>query len=119
MKRLTRITVVQAAAVCLLAGLYGCGGSGSTPGSSVTPEAPKSTGSLVLVDGGSINIGDNAVAKASPAHDVTVSGFYISKYALTVDEWDAYTNATGKPLWVDTNNSGRGQNPVYEISWYD
>jgi formylglycine-generating enzyme required for sulfatase activity len=116
MIRITRNSAVQAAAICLLVGLYGCGGSSDA----TTPAPPaKVNASLVAVDGGTATIGNAAVAKAAPVHDVTVSDFYISKYAITVDEWDAYTNATGKPLWVDTNSSGRGQNPVYEISWYD
>lgn len=116
MKRLRRITAVQAAAVCLLAGLYGCGDNGTTS----TTTTPSTVGSLVPVDGGTISIGDNTPnTKPFPAHDVTVSDFYISKYELTFDEWDAYTADTGKPQLVDVNNAGRGQNPVYNIDWYD
>ena len=110
-------SAVQAAALMLLVGLYGCGGSSdSTP--AAAPAAAKTT-ALVAITGGTITIGDNAVAKAAPAHDVTVSDFYISKYELTFDEWDVYTKATGKPDLVDVNGAGRGQNPVYNISWYD
>jgi len=196
MKRLTRITALQAAALCILAGIYGCGGSGSSTPPTVSSATVNNTaltapadvgitatatlgdgtitkveffngttklgevttapyvftwknvaagtyeitvvatdskgasaskkvsvtvadGGLVLIDGGSITVGDNAVAKAAPAHNVTVSDFYISKFELTFDEWDAYTKATGKPDLVDVNAAGRGQNPVYNIDWYD
>ncbi|MFZ4855552.1 MAG: formylglycine-generating enzyme family protein [Desulfuromonadaceae bacterium] len=118
MKRLTKITAASAAAVTLMAGLLGCGDSSSTSTPVTTPPVAK-VSPLVLVEGGTAVIGDNAVAKAAPARDVTVSDFYISKYELTFDEWDAYTKATGKPDLVDTNNAGRGQNPVYGIDWYD
>ena len=118
MKRLTRITAVYAAAVCLLTGLYGCGESGSSNAGSTT--TPATVGSLVLVEGGTGVIGENTPdSRQFPAHDVTVSDFYISKYEITFDEWDAYTKATGKPELVDVNNAGRGQNPVYKIEWYD
>ena len=117
MKRLTRRSrVIQVAAVCLLAGLYGCGDSNNS--SLTLPPAAKSS-ALVLVEGGTFTMGDNAVAKAAPARDVTVSDFYISKFELTFDEWDAYTKATGKPDLIDVNGAGRGLNPVYNISWYD
>jgi len=121
MKRFTSITAAGAAA-CLLAGLYGCGDGSSTSGStttSTTPAATRTAALLVQVDGGSASIGDNSVAKSTPVHTVAVADFYLSKYSVTVDEWDAYTKATGQPLWVDVNGSGRGQNPVYGISWYD
>jgi len=118
MKRIVRVTAVHAAAVCLLAGLSGCGGDGGTQSSAATT-TPAKTSALVAVDGGTITVGDNAVAKAAPAHNVTVSDFYISKYEVTFDEWDAYTKATGKPDVVDVNNAGRGTNPVYNIDWYD
>jgi formylglycine-generating enzyme len=117
MNGLRKITAVPAVAACLLAGLYGCGG-GSGSGASTTPAAPTAS-ALVAVEGGTLSIGDNAVAKAAPAHDVTVSEFYLSKYELTFDEWDAYTKATGQPDLVDVNSAGRGSNPVYNISWYD
>lgn len=112
MKQFTRYTAIPVAAVCLLAGLYGCGDSSTT-----TP-AEKNT-AMVLVEGGTFTMGNDAVLNAKPARGVTVSDFYISKYELTFDEWDAYTKDSGKPDLVDINNAGRGQNPVYNIDWYD
>ncbi len=115
MKHLTRITALHAVAIFLLAGLYGCGDSGNSGSAS----APQTAASLALVQGGTFTMGDNSVAKAAPAHDITVSDFYISKYEITFDEWDAYTKDTGKPDLVDVNTAGRGSNPVYNIDWYD
>jgi len=76
-------------------------------------------GGLVLVDGGTFTIGDDTKANATPAHPVTVSSFYISKYELTFDEYDTFTTATGRSRQVDSYALGRGKYPLYGISWYD
>jgi formylglycine-generating enzyme required for sulfatase activity len=74
---------------------------------------------LVLVSGGTFTMGDNTNTKATPAHPVTLSSFYISRYELTFDEFDAFTTATGRTQVVDTFSTGRGKKPIYNISWYD
>lgn len=81
-------------------------------------------GFLALADSGTFTIGDDTmvssgVYRAAPAHPVTVSSFYISKYELTFDEFDAFTSATGRPLVTDTFGTGRGNHSLYNISWYD
>ena len=120
MKNRSKVAGLNLAGVLALALLGGCGGNGDTIPVVTSPTAATTTsGVMALVVGGSGTIGDSAVAKAAPAHDVTVSDFYLSRYELTFDEWDAYTKATGQPDVVDVNNAGRGSNPVYNISWYD
>jgi formylglycine-generating enzyme required for sulfatase activity len=76
-------------------------------------------GGLVLIDGGTITIGNDAKANATPAHPVTVSSYYISNKELTFDEFDAFTTATGRDQLVDKYSTGRGKQPAYGITWYD
>jgi len=73
----------------------------------------------VLVEGGTFTMGNSAVAKSTPAQTITVSDFYMGKFEVTFDEYDAYTTETGKPLVQDIFSTGRGQNPVYNLDWYD
>jgi len=51
-------------------------------------------------------------------HQVTLSGFKMSKYEVTFDQYDAFCEATkrGKPGDEDW---GRGQRPVINVSWDD
>jgi sulfatase modifying factor 1 len=51
-------------------------------------------------------------------HEVTLSGFKMSKYPITFDQYDVYCEATGlsKP---DDNGWGRGNMPVINVSWID
>jgi len=75
---------------------------------------------MLPVDGGMFTLGDDTIAKAAPAHPVTLSNsYYINKYELTFTEYDAFTIATGRPLVEDVSGTGRGSKPVYNISWYD
>jgi len=74
---------------------------------------------LVPVGGGTFILGDDTNAKATPAHPVTLSDFYINKYELTFTEYDAFTSATGRTLVADANDTGRGNKPIHNISWYD
>jgi formylglycine-generating enzyme required for sulfatase activity len=84
-------------------------------------------GNLVLVETGTYKIGFTSYtspkfANAKPVHDVTVSNFYLSRYEVTFDEFDAFTSATGRSPVSDLVNSvatGRGSKPVFGISWYD
>lgn len=53
-----------------------------------------------------------------PAHQVTLDDFYIGKYAVTFDEWDACEKAGVCPHAKD-QGWGRGQRPVINVSWND
>ncbi len=50
---------------------------------------------FVHVEGGTFMMGDNTVPAASPAHQVTLDAYSISKYETTFEEYDQYCNATG------------------------
>jgi formylglycine-generating enzyme required for sulfatase activity len=71
---------------------------------------------MVYVGGGSFEMGDDdSDGDESPAHTVTLTGFYIGKYEITQKEWETVMD------WVDASPStGEGDNyPVYNIFWYD
>lgn len=51
-------------------------------------------------------------------HDVVLSGFKMSKYEVTFDQYDAFCDATGRKK---TNDEvwGRGKRPVINVTWND
>ena len=57
-------------------------------------------------------------ADERPAHAVTLHAFHIARHAVTFAQYDAYTDATGRPR-VDDAGYGRGTRPVIHVSWDD
>ncbi|MDY0296013.1 MAG: bifunctional serine/threonine-protein kinase/formylglycine-generating enzyme family protein [Acidobacteriota bacterium] len=53
-----------------------------------------------------------------PVHRVYLDTYYISKYAVTFDQYDAFCNATGWSMPLD-GGWGRGSRPVINVSWDD
>jgi formylglycine-generating enzyme required for sulfatase activity len=53
-----------------------------------------------------------------PQHQVTLSGFKMSKFAVTFDQYDAFCQATSRSKPSD-NGWGRGNRPVINVSWHD
>jgi len=51
-------------------------------------------------------------------HEVRIASFELSKYEVTFEEYDAFTDATGR-MQADDEGWGRGQRPVINISWHD
>jgi len=56
--------------------------------------------------------------KEGPQHQVTLSGFKMSKYAVTFAQYDAFCEATGRSKPSD-DGWGRGNRPVINVSWND
>jgi formylglycine-generating enzyme required for sulfatase activity len=52
------------------------------------------------------------------AHQVCVDAFQIAKHEVTFAQYDAFAQATGRPL-PDDAGWGRGQRPVINVSWED
>ena len=50
-------------------------------------------------------------------HRVTLSGFKMSKYEVTFEQYDAFCEATNREL--PDEGWGRGQHPVINVSWDD
>ena len=53
-----------------------------------------------------------------PQHLVTLSGFKMSKYEVTFDQYDAFCKATGRQKPSD-EGWGRGNQPVINVDWND
>jgi sulfatase modifying factor 1 len=51
-------------------------------------------------------------------HQVTLSGFKMSKYEVTFAQYDAFCEATGRSK-PDDYGWGRGNRPVFNVSWND
>ncbi len=53
---------------------------------------------MVLIEGGEFSMGETTGSGTSlenPIHTVKISGFYLSKYEVTVNEYSVFTNETG------------------------
>lgn len=53
-----------------------------------------------------------------PARTVSVPDFYVSRFEVTFDQYDAFARATGRDLPSD-QGWGRGDRPVINVSWDD
>ncbi len=77
---------------------------------------------MVLVEKGSFTIGDefgDLWYGCRPTHKVTLTyDFYIGKYEVTFDEYDAFCEATGRSKPKD-EGWGREQRPVINVTWWD
>ncbi|MCS6929573.1 MAG: formylglycine-generating enzyme family protein [Saprospiraceae bacterium] len=78
---------------------------------------------MVLIRGGSFTMGCTPEQHPcwddeKPAGRVTVGDFYLGKYEVTFEEYDAFCEATGRPKPYDWQ-WGRGRRPVVDVSWFD
>jgi formylglycine-generating enzyme required for sulfatase activity len=84
------------------------------PSSFIEPE-------LVFVKGGTFEMGDirNVIEyDDGTLHSVTVSDFYLSKTAVTFDEYDLFCDETKRNMPED-NDWGRKNRPIISVSWFD
>ena len=81
-------------------------------------ECPK----MVVIPSGSFQmgcvLGKDCEDSEKPMHSVRIDSFAMSKYEVTFEEYDVFTDATGRER-VDDRSWGRGRRPVIRISWYD
>ena len=93
-------------------------GPASNNGCPLPPSIPTS---MVLVQGGTFQMGDVLGDKEyddETVHIITLSNFLLAKNELTFDEFDAFCKATGRELPSDSG-WGRGKRPVINVDWYD
>jgi len=99
----------------------------STPGSSptaipsVSPTYIPTGGDMVLITGGTFQMGDSTgtgvAGMERPVHSVTVNDFYISKYEVTCAEYVRFLNTVGDQeepegvYWYDTVHMVEGPFP--------
>ena len=70
---------------------------------------------MIFVEGGTFSMGSrasDAYGVETPAHDVTLSSFYIGKYEVTQGQWRAVMGSNPKKYTGDNM-------PVKQISWDD
>jgi len=91
--------------------------AGANPADSANREVD-----MVFVERGSFNMGDEVGdlwQENRPVHKVTLTyDFYIDKYEVTFDEYDAFCESTGKSKPGD-EGWGREKRPVINVSWND
>jgi formylglycine-generating enzyme required for sulfatase activity len=74
---------------------------------------------MVWIPGGTFRMGSNEYDDEKPVHTLTVSGFWISKYEITVGQYKKFVRATGHralPDWV-SKFSPTDNHPVVGVSW--
>ena len=54
-----------------------------------------------------------------PQHRVQLQGFWLGKYEVSFDEWDACVADNGCDHTPDHNGWGRGRQPVINVNWDD
>ena len=73
-------------------------------------------GNLVRVPEGSFLMGAWEFGNSQPVRVVYVPEFWISRYTVTLDEYDAYCKRVGKNKLPD-QGWGRGKRPVINVTW--
>jgi len=96
------------------------GGSDTPPEQNSTENTTSQTSviepAMVSVPGDTFQMGsNNGETDEKPVHAVTVSDFYISKYEVTFDEYDAFCEATKREK-PDDRGWGRRKRPVINVS---
>jgi formylglycine-generating enzyme required for sulfatase activity len=86
--------------------------------SSALPVGVFTTTDMVLIPAGSFNMGDVTFSDAQPVHSVYLDAYYMDKYEVTFDQYDAFCDATSRTKPSD-QGWGRGTRPVINVTWYD
>ena len=77
---------------------------------------------MVEIPGGTFRMGcvsgRGCVDWEHPVHEVRVEAFELSRYEVTFEEYDRFTEATGRAPAAD-EGWGRGRRPVINVSWAD
>ena len=73
---------------------------------------------MVVIPAGSFRMGKSGTYATVPVHSVRIASFEMSKYEVTFEEYDAFTDATGRER-ADDEGWGRGRRPVINVSWHD
>jgi formylglycine-generating enzyme required for sulfatase activity len=82
--------------------------------------APVDLSRFVWVSGGSFMMGSATGIEPheKPEHQVTVGGFYIGRYEVTLEDYDRYCDSMKLPR-VGDDGWGRGKRPAIYVSWID
>lgn len=72
---------------------------------------------MVLVKGKTFEMGSNAYDDQTPRHKVTLDDFYIGKYEVTVELYDAYCQDQGLEFVNLSTGNLRGKTAMTHVSW--
>jgi len=75
---------------------------------------------MVHIPGGSFQMGSASERDERPVHTVTLSSFYMGKYEVTQEQWEAVmgnnpSNYTSSPAYREVQE----KRPVERVRWYD
>ena len=80
------------------------------------PECPE----LVSIPAGNFTMGSTDNPVEGPPHEVSLrKPFYIGRFEVTYDEWDACVADKGCTYRPDDRGLGRGRRPVANVDWND
>ncbi len=131
-KKTTMLFVIIASSVSLLllvvfAANANFGWFGNDPTTPIGND-PTTTKGMVHVKGGTFQMGDEVGdlrEDCLPVHTVNLTyDYWMGKYEVTFDDYDAYTKETGKGKASDYSSwmgyyIGRGTKPVINVTWDD
>ena len=87
-----------------------------------SPAALRAAADMVVIPAGRFLMGcvsgRDCEGDEQPVHEVTVGSFALSKYEVTFEEYDRFTEATGGAR-ADDEGWGRSSQPVINVSWED
>ena len=72
---------------------------------------------MVVIPAGGFKMGGTYMS-TYPARELRMASFEMSKYEVTFEEYDAFTDATDRER-VNDRGWGRGRRPVINVSWRD
>lgn len=84
-----------------------------------TSTGQASTEGMVYLEGGSFLMGNDAITEEAPQFETRLDPFYIDRYPVTVRQYKAFLDATGReaPRYWDDPNCGGPNQPVVGVSW--
>ncbi|MFK7950405.1 MAG: SUMF1/EgtB/PvdO family nonheme iron enzyme [Saprospiraceae bacterium] len=74
---------------------------------------------MVLVKGKTFKMGTNAYDDQKPLHEVTLDDYYIGKYEITVELYDAYCQDQGLEFVNLSTGNLRGKTAMTHVSWFN
>ena len=79
------------------------------------PEKPE----VIMVQGGSFQMGSNQETDEQPVHSVSVNSFSIGKYEVTVGQYKVFCTATGRAMPEEPNWGWQDKHPMVNVTYND
>lgn len=74
-------------------------------------------GEMILVEGGTFEMGSDDYADERPIHKVKLKSFYIDKFPVTVKQYKEFCKATNRSLPRSPNWGWFEEHPIVNITW--